>query len=111
LALENNGSIVSRTSLSTPLAAPEFVLTADGSGGTDISVRAIPPAEFDGMRPPTFWGATRKACSTVLWPMNGTQVTSTSVVGGDPNWRIVGIGDFYGTGTADLLWTNPQSAP
>lgn len=24
----------------------------------------------------------------------------------DPSWQIVGVGDFYGNGKADILWRN-----
>ncbi|MBW4520763.1 MAG: VCBS repeat-containing protein [Scytolyngbya sp. HA4215-MV1] len=46
---------------------------------------------------------------TVIWTMNGTVPTSTlnmPVLVTDPNWHIVGIGDFTGDGKPDLLWRN-----
>jgi hypothetical protein len=45
------------------------------------------------------------------WTMNGSQITSAadvtyqgSVAAPDPSWHIVGMGDFGGNGTQDILW-------
>jgi hypothetical protein len=46
---------------------------------------------------------------TVIWTMNGTVPTSTlemPVLVTDPNWQIVGVGDFTGDGLPDLVWRN-----
>ena len=42
--------------------------------------------------------------------MNGTALSSIvdiqpSIT--DPNWQIVGTGDFNGNGSTDILWRNP----
>lgn len=45
-----------------------------------------------------------------LWSMNGTKVLNTKLLFGgkhiDPSWRLVGIGDFTGNNSKDLLWQN-----
>jgi hypothetical protein len=51
--------------------------------------------------------------TVVEWTMNGSQITSAaavtyqgSVAAPDPSWHIVGMGDFDGNGTQDILWRN-----
>ena len=49
------------------------------------------------------------AGKTIIWFMDKEQITSkvtlaTRVI--DPNWHIVGAGDFDGDGKADLAWAN-----
>ena len=40
-----------------------------------------------------------------MWLMNGTQIVVGGQVGTtDPDWQIVGSGDYNGDGRADILW-------
>ena len=36
--------------------------------------------------------------------MNGLQKGPSKVIGADPDWPVVGLGDFNNDGMADLLW-------
>lgn len=43
--------------------------------------------------------------TTVVWKINGTSVTSNSLVATVPiDWNIAGVGDFNGDGTTDIVW-------
>lgn len=75
-----------------------------------VALRERPKADFDGNN-----------CSDILWrntssgavlqsAMNGTQVLSSTFIGGDLNWTIAGLGDFNGDGTADILWRQSSGA-
>ena len=42
----------------------------------------------------------------VMWGVQGKTALTSSFLGGDANWRIVGTGDFNGDFTSDVLWRN-----
>jgi ELWxxDGT repeat protein len=44
--------------------------------------------------------------TTVLWRMNGTQVSSVSQLTGALAFTLAGVGDFDGDGRGDLIWRN-----
>jgi hypothetical protein len=45
----------------------------------------------------------------VAWLMNGTTSTFGLTLGGDPSWKIVGVGDLNKDGKADVLWESVAS--
>jgi len=44
--------------------------------------------------------------TTVLWRMNGTQVSAVSQLTGAMAFTLAGVGDFDGDGRGDLIWRN-----
>jgi hypothetical protein len=45
-----------------------------------------------------------------FWGMNNGQATSWNVVAtANTSYQVIGIGDYYGNGTSDILWRNPTS--
>ena len=47
----------------------------------------------------------------IEWEMNGTSVIGSGFVGNntDPTWKVVGTGDFTGSGTDGILFQNVNS--
>ncbi len=75
--------------------------------------------ELDLMRPlvlntnvkPTILWRHPTAGTDVVWNMDGSTYLGTEAIQSvvDPNWKIVGRGDFNGTGNLDILWRNSVS--
>src|SRR5579871_2220237 len=70
---------------------------------------AVPrPNAAAGVAPPNILWHNKFTGQNKFWTMNGTTVVSETPLQNsiDPNWKLIGSGDFNGDGEADIVWQN-----
>lgn len=88
-----------------------LITSVDSSGGTDLTLAHADPAlnDFGGDgRSDILWSS---GGTLVEWQMNGLSLSSSAVIGNDPNWTVVstGRGDFNGDHQSDILQRNSST--
>jgi len=115
LTLLNGGIGFVQIAFSTPMTNPVFSVTADGSGGTDITLsRTLDDFNSDN-KTDILWRSGNG--SLVDWDMNGGAIASSgfltangTVIAPDPSFSVAGLSDFSGDGNTDVLWRSTSGA-
>ncbi|MEO5766623.1 MAG: FG-GAP-like repeat-containing protein [Casimicrobiaceae bacterium] len=92
----------------SPVVANGMLYVSDESAHLTAFAPAILPtdADFDFSGTADLLWRDAGNGSTQLWLMNGSTLTSTRTLLGDPNWSVVDVGDFNADAKADLVWRN-----
>jgi hypothetical protein len=99
LWIMGGSTVISSTEIGIPGQSPLFV--------NDYEIAAVGDFNGDG-RADILWRS-KTSANHVMWFMQGASImNNASVYVGAPNpeWKVVGVGDFNGDGKADLLWRN-----
>lgn len=104
-----NNSIDIWTSNALNPSHPIAETVIQGSQNLDPSWHIVGAADFngDGKADILFQNSGNNAVD--VWLMNGPTVTTFGPIlttGSDPNWKVVGTGDFNGPGQTDILFQN-----
>jgi FG-GAP-like repeat len=105
----NLSSFNDNTPITSTLALTDTAGNSFSASGNDVTL--IPPSEsgIGGLLTSVFWRQTGGALAD--WEMDGSVISSSGLptyqgkaITPDSTWSIAGVGDFTGSGNADLLW-------
>ncbi|MGZ6274481.1 MAG: FG-GAP-like repeat-containing protein [Syntrophales bacterium] len=75
---------------------------------SDLNWKIVGVGDFNGAGKPDILWQNQATGALGVWFMNGTTQTGSSYLTpstvSDTNWKIVGVGDFNGTGNPDIVW-------
>lgn len=110
-SLSYGNSSTSDTMSLTNNPVGHLITSVDSSGGTDLILAHADPIlnDFGGDgRSDVLWSS---GGTLVEWQMNGLSESSSTVIGNDPNWSVVSVGqgDFNGDHQSDILQRNSST--